>query len=167
MAIPKSKYSDPKHTPGKEFTLDGKDYKGWYVETFNKRYYTGKTISNTSKELIPITSIPKPKDIFVQEFLSPNSDEKRKGSFQRFLVQKINNKKIIEVSKDKFNLFVNKSPYKTAILTWVIKGPAENTFFNGYVYYGAEHKNREAVNRLENTLPGVSSYFKNYSEFVE
>lgn len=167
MAIPKSKYSEPRHTPGKEFTLDGKNYKGWYVQTFNNRYYTGKSITSSSKELILFNAPTVNQNIFIQEVSLPSVEEKNNGVFNRYIVQKINNKKIIEVTKQKYDKLINKSPYRTVVVPWIIKGPAENSFYNGYIYYGAEHKNKETVKSFESVVPGIVNFFKNYSEFVE
>lgn len=167
MAIPKSKYSEPKHTPGREFTLDGKDYRGWYVQTFDNRYYTGNSITTSSKELKLFTPPAVKQDIFIQEVSLPSVEERNNGVFKRYIVQRINNRKIIEVSKEKYDLFINKSPYRTAVVPWIIKGPAENSLYNGYTYYGAQHKNRETVKSFENKIPGIVNFFKNYSEFVE
>ena len=52
MFIPKSKYSTPKHSPGDEFTLNGKNYIGWYIQLSTGEYYTGKTFNSSSKKLM-------------------------------------------------------------------------------------------------------------------
>lgn len=167
MAIPKSKYSDPRHTPGKEFTLNGQEYKGWYVETYQKRYYTGRTITERSQEIFPIVSQTLKVDLFAEQKIIPSTSDRLQGTLLRYLIQKISNRKIIEVTKERYDLLKNKAGYKGAIIEWIIKGPAENKLYNSYPYYGAEHRNRETVSKLENTLPGIINFFKDYSEFVE
>ena len=55
---------------------------------------------------------------------------------------------------------------ESAKLDWIIQGPVENRLINNYLYYGAEHNNRIATLKLNNTLDGISSYITDYTEFV-
>lgn len=167
MAIPKSKYSDPKHTPGKEFTLNGQEYRGWYVETYQKRYYTGRIITESSQEIYPIITQALNLDIFAEQEIIPSTGDRLKGTLLRYIIQKISNRKIIEVTKERYDLLKAKSGYRGNTVEWIIKGPAKNKLYNSYPYYGAEHRNRETVKKLENTIPGITNFFKDYSEFVE
>jgi hypothetical protein len=167
MAIPKSKYSAPRHTPGLEYTLQGKEYRGWYVETFQKRYYTGKTITDTSKEIFPIQNQKVQDNIFIEQEIIPSTEDLNKGVFNRYVVQKINNKKIIEVTKERYSTLLKKSAYRGVIIPWITKGPSENIFFNNYPYFGAAHRNKQTVTQAENTISGITNFFKDYSEFVE
>jgi hypothetical protein len=166
MPIPKSKYSEPRHTPGKEFTLDNQEYRGWYVATFQDRYYTGKEITSNSKELFPIKE-EKPVILFTEDKITPSETDRSKGILIRYVVQKVSNRKIIEVTKEKYNSFTDNPAFRRTSINWIIKGPAENTFFNSYPYFGADHRNRETVSKLESNFPGITSFFKDYSEFVE
>lgn len=166
MPIPKSKYSEPRHTPGKEFTLDNQEYRGWYVVTFQNKYYTGKEINTYSKEIFTIQEI-KPTILFTEDKITPSDTDRNKGVLIRYIVQKVSNRKIIEVTKEKYNSFKNNPAYRRTSINWIIKGPAENKFFNSYPYFGADQRNRETVSRLESNFPGITSFFKNYSEFVE
>jgi hypothetical protein len=167
MAIPKSKYSSPKHTPGKEYTLNGSEYRGWYVETYQKRFYTGKTILQDSQEIFPIIEKSSSENIFTEQEITPSDSNRTDGVMNRYIIQRVSNRKIIEVTKEKFDLFKNKPGYRRIIIFWIIRGPSQNKFFNGYIYYGAEYKNKETVSKLKSTIPGISNFFKNYSEFVE
>ena len=74
---------------------------------------------------------------------------------------------IIEVSKDRFQAFKDKANYKQGILEWKLKGPAENVNKGPYTYFGAEHINTVNTQTLESTIPGISSFIKDYSQFVE
>lgn len=167
MPIPRSKYSEPRHTPGKEYTLNGQEYRGWYVETYQGKFYTGKSIDSSSKELFPIEEKKPTVDPFTEELLSPTQTDRDNGYWNRYVLQKIDNRKIIEVNKEKFDLLNPKSQYRGVIVNWIIKGPAENRFYNSYIYYGADHRNRETVSKLENSIPGITNFFRDYSEFVE
>jgi hypothetical protein len=167
MPIPKSKYSEPRHTPGNEFTLNNQEYRGWYVVTFQDKYYTGKEVSSTSKEIFPIINQKIGQSLFTEDLITPSNTDRKKGILIRYIVQKVSNRKIIEVTKEKYNSFKDSSGYRRTSINWIIKGPAENIIFNSYPYYGADHRNKETVARLEQNFPGITSFFKNYSEFVE
>ena len=166
--LPKSKYSDPIHTSGREFELNGKEYVGWYVVTYLDRYYTGKTLNENSKEIFKLQSdTPFRNNVFVQQVVSPSISERLKGVFKRYLLQKVSSQSIIEVNKERYDSFSNTPGIKRFTLDWVIKGPAQDIVKGPYRYVGAENKNKETVTKLENTIPGILNFFKDYSEFVE
>lgn len=166
--LPKSKYSDPIHTPGKEFELNGQEYVGWYVVTYLDRYYTGKTLTEDSKEIFKIQiETPFQNNVFVQQVVSPSVSERVAGIWKRYLIQKISSQAIIEVNKERYDSFNNTPGIRRVTLQWVIKGPAQDVFNGPYRYVGAENKNRETVSKLENTIPGIATFFKDYSQFVE
>lgn len=167
MALPRSKYSNPLHTPGKEFTLNGKPYIGWYVKTYQGEFYTGKVLDNSSKQIFPI-EIAKPiESIFAEQDTSPDIYSRDKGVWKRYFIQKKANLKIIEVNRERYNSFIKNSQYTTAILDWKIKGPAENQTINGYVYFGAAHLNEINTRATDKIIKGLSSFIKDYSKFVE
>lgn len=167
MALPRSKYSKPKHTPGGEYLLNGENYIGWFVVTFRDEYFTGKTLNRASKKLKLISeeiinSVP----LFTEDITQPNLDISTTSFWTRYFVQKRSSNRIIEVSKSKFHKFKTVPGFSTAELQWKIQGPAKNKTIKGYSYFGAEHINRESTLALEKILPGISTYIKNYSEFV-
>jgi hypothetical protein len=166
MGLPKSKYSSPKHTPGGEFLLNKENYIGWYVVTYKNEYLTGKQAKDSSKKLIPVAKEQVIKPLFVEDKVEPNLTVVKNGIWTRYFLKKISNQKIIEVSKKKY-LFFDKAPnIESAKLDWIIQGPVENRLINNYLYYGAEHNNRIATLKLNNTLDGISSYITDYTEFV-
>jgi hypothetical protein len=166
--LPKSKYSDPIHTPGREFELNGKEYVGWYVVTYLDTYFTGKTLTKDSKEIFKIqTELPFKNNVFVQQVVSPSISERVKGIWKRYIIQKTVSQAIIEVNKERYVSFNTTPGIRKAILDWVIKGPVNDVTKGNYRYVGAENKNKETVSKLESTIPGISNFFKNYSEFVE
>lgn len=168
MALPSSKYSQPKHTPGKEFTLDGKNYRGWYITTYQNKHYTGKTLDSKSKRIYPVASNqPKSNLIFIEQPTAPSASDKSSGKWTRYFIQQLTNKKIIEVTRIRYNDFRGVSGYKRAELEWKLKGPADNQTINGYVYFGAAHVNKVNTQALESTIKGITAYIKDYSEFVE
>lgn len=174
MYLPKSKYSAPKHTPGGEFSLQGVEYVGWYIQTFKNEYYTGKTFSKDSKLLIKlviesnvIDSNTNDPYTFASSIVSPTAREVGNGKWTRYFVKDPRNNKIIEVDKAKYNLFKRKPYLILTTMEWITKGPASNLQINGYTYFGAEHQNRTTALRLEEVMPGISSFIKDYSQFVE
>lgn len=167
MALPKSKYSDPLHTPGNEFTLNGKDYIGWYVKTYQNKFYTGKVLSGSSKQIIPVEVKKVPPPMFTEESVKPDVYAREKGIWKRYFLQKKSNLKIIEVGKQKYDELKKSSEYNNGILNWIIKGPAEDVHRGPYTYFGASTQNTKATNDLNKTIPGITSLIKDYSEFVE
>jgi len=168
MALPRSKYSDPKHTPGKEFLLSGKDYVGWYVVTYQDKYFTGKLLDSSSKQLVPVQQQSPPRlDVFIAQPVTPTEDDRIAGIWNRYFIQNRKTKAIIEVSKQRYQAFDRKGNFSRAELKWKLKGPADNVNKGPYTYFGAEHINRVNTQALENTIPGISSFIKDYSEFVE
>lgn len=170
LDLPRSKYSDPIHTAGKEFTLNGKNYVGWYVVTYQDKYYTGKSITRDSKEIFEVklpAQSPAVYKVFVNQVVEPTLEDRANGIWKRYLIQKTVNRVIIEVTKERYQAFEQTPGYKITTLDWNIKGPAKDVKKGPYLYKGAENKNRETVQALEKNFPGISNYFKNYSEFVE
>lgn len=168
MALPRSKYSAPKHTPGREFTLNGQDYIGWYVVTFRNDYFSGKELDSNSKKLKPILAPDNSTGpLFVEQKVSPIKELIIDGFWTRYFVQKVATRKIVEVRRNKFLEFKKTAGYQTAELNWKIIGPAENVTINNYTYFGADHVNRHNTKALESKIPGLSDFIKNYSEFVE
>lgn len=167
MALPKTKYSSPLHTPGGEFLLDGKDYIGWYIKTYQNKFYSGKTFDSFSQQLQEKKDIVPPSLIFAEQHTEPDSYARNKGVWRRYFIQKKSNLKIIEVTKERYDTFKNISQYSRGILEWKIKGPSENQNIKGYTYFGAAHVNEVNTKSLENSLTGISSYIKDYSQFVE
>ena len=168
--LPRSKYSKPIHTPGKEFTLNGKEYVGWYVVTYQEKFYTGKTITKESKEIQKVVTSPTNSNtvkVFVEQEVKPTLEDRAAGIWRRYFIQKVVNKVIIEVTKERYQAYLKTPGYKVLSLFWIIKGPAENVVKGPYVYKGASEKNREAVGKLENSFQGIQNYIKDYSKFVE
>lgn len=174
MYLPKSKYSKPLHTPGNEFSLNGKEYRGWYIKTYKGQYYTGKSFSSQSQLLIKLVTESNVIDAnindpfrFYNTVNTPLPKDRANGKFTRYFLQDTRNKKIIEVNKEKYDLFRVKKYITRENIEWIIKGPSENLEINGYTYYGAAHQNKLTVHTLESKIPGITNFIKNYSEFVE
>lgn len=168
MAVSNTKYSAPRHTPGGELLLNGKDYRGWFIVTHRDEYFTGKEVTTASSKLTPInTEAPINAPIFIEQVVEPSTYDRSNGTWTRFFIQKNSNLRVIEVTQLRFNSFKNVTGYKLGELKWKLKGPADNQSINGYTYFGATHINKINTEALNSNLPGITSYIKNYSEFVE
>lgn len=181
--IPKSKYTQPKYTPGGEFIVEatGKDYVGSYIETYGDRYYAGTSPQQGGEEIKKIS-----KEGIVDKGLKatgfaallallkgffkpkPSPTDKENGKLSRYFVQDINNSKIVETDKDTFLQAQTQIPNRRFAQTdWIIKGPAEDKIINGYPYEGAASKNKKAIAALESSMPGISTFITDYSLLVE
>lgn len=181
--IPKSKYTEPKYTPGGEFIVEatGKDYVGKYIETYGDKYYAGTSPSQGGDEIKKIR-----KEGIVNKglkaagfatllsllkgFFKPKVSltDRENGKISRYFVQDKNNNKIVETDKDTFLQAQTQIPNsRFASTDWIIKGPAEDTLIKGYPYEGAASKNKKAILALEKDMPGISIFVTDYSLLVE
>lgn len=174
MYLPKSKYSSPKHTPGDSFLLNDKPYVGWYIELSTGEFYTGKVFDSKSVKLQIVsntagsnTELIESAPPFYGVKTSPSSRDIQNKTWTRYFLQDKRNSRIVEVDKERYGSFRVKPYIVRVTLDWVLQGPAENLIINGYQYYGAAHKNKAAAEALEPTMPGLSTFIKNYAEFVE
>lgn len=178
--LPEFSYTKPKSTPGGEFVIKktGDEYKGFYIKTADKKYYSGKKPEDNGEELQEITPnyledlqplaaiIPG----LLKGFFKPKvkKGDSERGKTQRFFIQPKTTQKISEVDKQTYyqaqNQLVN---YNFAQVDWNIKGPANDQMINGYPFEGAASKNKKAIQALESQMPGISTFVTNYSELVE
>ena len=171
MYLPKSKYSKPKLTPGKQFTLpDGTEYKGWYFKTYKGEQYTGSEPYYASEQLTRMSLIDAVGSTlgrvnFIQ-LLITNSDL-IKGFIKRLFVKNKIDGKIIEVTQDQVQDYSEINYYQISSLDWNITSPAEDVVVNGFVYEGSISKNKKAVEELNKTFTGISSYITDYSKYVQ
>lgn len=168
MYLPKSKYSEAKHTRGDKFLLKGKPYVGWYFKTFLDEYFTGNFPGDNNQKLTLINElrvqvIPK----FINEQTEPTSGDREKGTFKRYFLQDRRNQKIVEVKKESYFSFTKRTYIKGITIEWIIKGPAKDVIKPPYPYYGAESKNKKLIESQNNLLPGLKDFIKDYGKFVE
>lgn len=180
---PKAKMTKPKSAGPGEFIekISEKQYKGYYIETSDKKYFAGKTTLETGIELIKVKDhqlrlnegLPTVYGILADSVggfhkRKPTNSERENGILVRFFVMDKNNNKIVETDKATFTQTQLKVPNKEfAQVNWVIKGPAEDQMFGQYPYEGAATKNKKAIQALETTMPGISTVVTDYSYLVE
>jgi len=176
---PDFKYTKPKSAKQGQFIVKStrKPYKGIYVYTSDKRYFSGNSPIDTGVELeevlnnVNIGSILMP---LVAGSLGgyfapkPTKNERSLGILSRYFIQDRNNGKILEVSKQVYLQTQKEIPNKNfAQVDWNIKGPAEDKMFGKYSFEGAESKNRKAIQAIEPQIKGITTFIVDYSYLVE
>lgn len=179
---PKAKYSKPASAGPGEFVekLTQKEYKGYFVKTYNKKYFAGKSPIETGIELEKVKDhqlgldegIPTLVGILAGSLggffkKKPTNSEQQNGIAKRYFVQDLNNNKIVETDKVAFTQTKLNIPNRNfAQIDWIIKGPAEDKMFGNYPFEGAASKNKKTIQALEKTMPGISTFVTDYSYLV-
>ena len=176
---PETKYTKAKSAkPGEFIVKDTRDlYKGLFVETSDKRYFSGKSPMDTGIELEKVVSSLNLKAIIAPLLAGSlggffkkiaTSSERENGVLKRYFIQDKNNSKITEVDKPTY-LQAQKDLVNTnfAQVDWIIKGPAENQMFGNYPFEGAESKNKKTIQALESQMKGISTFITDYKYLVE
>lgn len=173
---PETKYSKPKSARRGQFRIKGFDeiYTGLYVETFDKKYFTGTSPMDTQVELekientstIAAAALTGAVNFVLGRVLTKS--EKDKGSIKRYFIQAAQNNKIVETDRTNY-LLEKKAPLskRFAEIDWLIKGPSENKTIGQYKYEGAASKNKKTIQALEKQLPGISTFITDYSYLVQ
>lgn len=179
---PKSKYSKPKSAGQEEFVLKTTKeyYKGYYVETFDKKYFAGTSpldgieLEKVKEHQLGLDEgIPFAFGILANSLggffrKKPTNSEKERGVTKRYFVQDLNNNKIAETDKVSYVQTKLQVPNRNFLeVDWVIKGPAKDQMFGNYLYEGAETRNRKTIQALEKNMPGISTFITDYKELVE
>lgn len=184
--VPKSSVKKPKTTNGTEFIIveTQQFYSGSYVETSQKQYFAGRSVSETGIELQKLKkglNLPKltPSGVLVGASLlamllktvfikQPSSSDLYNGKTVRYFVKDISTGKIAETDEQTVNQIKAEIPNtKIGKVDWIIKGPAEDRMFGQYRYEGAASKNKKAIIELEKNLPGISKFVTDYSFLVK
>jgi len=177
---PKTRVTKPKSTNGGEYVekISGKDYKGPYIQAYKNKYYAGSNLDQNGVELIPAGTkgetiiTPALALLFssIQGYFNKKVSigDKVKGLTKRFFMQSKINNKIVELDKSNYQQAQAILPSQNfAEVDWVIKGPAEDKNFNGYLFEGAESKNKKAIQAIEKQIPGITTFIKDYKFLVE
>lgn len=181
--IPKSSYTEPKYTLGREYTVKdtGEEYIGYYIEASRGKFYSGKSPQQGGGELLKIekerlinqgakAGIFALLATLAKGFFKPklSSIDRERGFTIRYFIQDKNDNKIIETDRETYLEAQKELLNKRFIqVNWVIKGPAENSIIAGYPYEGAASKNKKAITAVEKQMPGISTFITDYSLLVE
>lgn len=189
MARKKLKYRDSDiqnnlYTFGDEFmTADNLEYKGLYHKYIStKEVYTGGTWNEqTSKPLYPLIRLAENVKTY-DELRNSNRTKKtailpvqititqtdiNNGFIERFFLKKINEPIYVEISESQFNLYgssIDTNLYAADSCNWYIIGPIESKHQPIHVPGVIELNTRE-IQRMEQTLPGISKKLTNPLQF--
>ena len=174
------------YTTGNKYMLsDTTEYKGLYhkYKSTNEIYTEAKWSPLKSKPLIPfketsaIVMLYKTLNPDIKtEYTGPtnhrvkiNLEDRKNGVIDRYFLQKVNEPKIIEISKQIFEDFaalkVDPNLYKTAKLKWHITGQIEDSQNGSLVTFGVKTKNKQAITEANKNLPGLISQLRNFTQY--
>ena len=189
MFYPLSKITPSLHTSGSEFFLKEtqKDYKGSYYSTYDGKFFTEKTPSSNSKELIKysklstrsensvsslynkITNTGKSSPKYIKAFtVLPTEADYANGFIQRYYTRRVNGdaSSIKEVNKEDFNTVKTNPLYTQVEVTWIITGVLEDTILaQGIISHGVVTKNYQTILAAEKQIPQLLSVVQDFSEF--
>ncbi len=172
------------YTFGQEWQLDtDEEYIGAYHQYVStNEVYTGASWNErTSKRLIPYFKYAP--DVSVYKKLNPKLftnystfssvstviNVPTADSINRYFLKKVNDTSIYEVNVATYNRWVQKdidpNLYIGAVLVWYIKGNLSSTYKNGIIDYGVIEKNKQQLQKLEPTMPGIISKLTNLTEY--
>lgn len=177
--LPQSKYKKAKKTAGGEFIIKatGKDYKGFYIETYRKQYFAGQTPEQNGVELEKVERVESTPELnkllgtgmsllaLLQSAFKKqlSQDEIDKGIAKRYFVQDNRDKKISETSEELFEQGKEGIPDFTYIeVPWNISNPIEDITVNGIKFQGSESRNKQTIQNLEKDIPGISKFVTDY-----
>lgn len=189
MYYPKNKIQENKYTSGGELKekLSGKNYKGYYFITFDKKYFSGKEFSYSSIELLKneksdnsfLSSGFKQyknntnniNQIIPQVFL-PNPSEKdyEKGFILRYFMKRKNGKNdtIKEISESSYTKIVSNILYDRTQLSWKITGKLKDDLSNiNMPVYGIEDTNKRTISSKLKEIPGLDVYLSDLKQFAK
>lgn len=147
-------------------------FTGKFVKDFKGNYFKGERITRNSE---PLEFIPDDRSIeaitgLTHKYTSPSDSDYTNGFFIRYFIKDAPTKKVFEVNKEDYLLErkAKKVYRKTLKIQWFIKGPAEDTTLNGYLYPGTKSKNQDIINQAERELPGIAAQLlKDPGQFVK
>ena len=176
MFLPKSKYKGPFTAAGGDKELLYKDslkpFRGQYFITYKKQVFEGEAPQYAGKELIfkndylvrkareGKIELPKP---FIPK---PTDKDYTNKKFTRYFAKDKRNGRVFEIQKSDFAPTAKLPSMQTIKLEWWIDGPAKDTKYRGYIYYGAETRNRNTLQEAEKSMRGITNLLNNLSEFV-
>jgi len=98
----------------------------------------------------------------------PKIDSKdfENGFISRFFLKKVNDKPILEINNNQFDLFFSSSFYKKISINWKITGPRNNVIKKSRVEIeGVEDHNLKEIQTAELSLQGMKQKLTNPLQF--
>jgi len=191
MYYPKSKIISDLYTDNSEFIYvkNGKTYKGYYYSTYDGKFFTGKTYSLQTEELLRLQSntsnvvrdennsvynVINNKSIVNKsprfKYIVPTENDYINGYFKRYFCNRVNGdvKTILEINEKQFNDIVDNVLYKTISIDWRISGNIQDeSMIDGIIIPGVINTNINTLKRIEKELPGISLYISNPAQFYK
>lgn len=166
-------------TNGGEFSLNGRNYSGYYYKTYDGKVFTGKDpVQGPSLPLTPIslsanTSTGQTYKTPVPYYPKPNDTDYKRGSIMRYFVKKRGQPGfVIEVDKATHDSLQNVDSvydyvtYETISTFWQITGPRQDTVQNGVRVSGIIDTNRRLIQLKEPSFPGLTAFIGgDYTKF--
>lgn len=181
---PANRIKPNQYTDGGTLNYQGKEYVGYYYETFDGKLFTGKTPTDPAGNL-PLTrtenidsrstvvnaeTVGKDSDVqltlLTPYYPKPTPEEYAKGYFTRYFAKKVNEQEnIIEISKENYirmkegKVSLEDYLYQVTDLFWQISGPLYNDRVNKqYPVAGIVDTNKRLVEIKNKTFPGIKDY---------
>jgi hypothetical protein len=97
----------------------------------------------------------------------PNITEadKIRGTITRYFVQHTSTRKIYEVNRSQYNVYLKDPYYLTIELPWNITGDANSKTLNGQVILGVKDKNINIINYYNQKMQGLKRKLQDPSEY--
>lgn len=96
----------------------------------------------------------------------PTEEDYQLGILRRYFLQDVRTTEIKEIDAETYKDIQNKGYYRRVKVEWNLKGPSADQTVNGYIYPGAEARNRDVVAQAEEVIPGISDVLKDLKQFV-
>lgn len=88
------------------------------------------------------------------------------GTIDRYILFDIRNKSIVEVSQNDYLQYRSLRYKRSFVISWYIFGKADDYQIGKYVYPGVRNNNLDVLVQAENTIPGITEYFVDKTEFL-
>ena len=150
-----------------------KPYRGDYIVTYKNQYFAGKTPQEAKEQLILKSKYDEEqanKDKHKgpqQTFIEPSEADYKNKYFDRYFAKDLRSKKIVEITLKESNRLKKVPGNITVSLQWFLEGPAKDTEYRGYIYYGAETRNKKVVSEATKVMKGLDTFLKDLGEFVK
>lgn len=177
-------------TSGNEFKCreTNEDYRGYYFSAYDGKFFTEKTPTDFSAELVRYgsggkssptlssrvytnsTSISTTTSATNHYMPTPADTDYTKGYITRYFIKRVNGdgSTIKELSLENYSKIQKDPLYSTLALTWKISGKLEDTpLANGMSLPGVVSFNSKIISMAEGSMPGISTYLVDPSQFYK
>ncbi len=174
MYYPKSEITENLYTGGGEFAykFNSVPYVGYYYSTIDGKFFTGKTFTLSSQELVKLANEAKLNSSknYGSSLETPTDNDYALGYFTRYVAKRVNGgfDTIKEISKEEYESLKTNPLYIISDVKWSISGPLLDLYSDNntqLILQGAATKNKLTVSKLEIKIPGITQFFKNFAQY--